>query len=315
MDNKVNYTIIGIVGFILIAAFIITVFWMTSFKHSVHHKSYMTYVDQEVTGLQKQSLVRFNGIEVGYISKIDFDPKNLQKVKIFMNIDPKVPVTTSTVAIIESAGFTGGKYVALKALKSTAPLRTLKKGEKYIIIPSKDSMIDNLEGSLKGITKELKQTVASINLLLGPANRRSIKKSLANIDVVTTTIANNSKRIDASLASMQEILNNTSVASKDFPAMIKQTRKTLAAFQDTANKLTIAGTKANVAIGRTGTAIQNASDQLLPSAEQMLSQINQMMTSIQTLSSDIAQNPSILIRGKAPGAMGPGETIPAGDQQ
>lgn len=315
MDNKVNYTIIGVIGFLLVAAFIFMVFWMTSFKHSRQFDTYMTYFDQEVTGLQKQSGVRFNGIKVGYITDIKFDPDNLQKVEIFMHVDPKVPVTTSTVAIIESAGFTGGKYVALKALKSKAPLLKLKKGEKYIVIPSQESMIEDLESSLKKVSKEMQQTIASINQLVGPANRRSVNESLANVAKITNVIAKNSKKIDESLSSMQKILANTSTASKEFPAMVKQARETLASFEDTADKLNQTGAKVNVAVGRTSTAIQNVSDQLLPSAEQLLAQINQMMSSFRTLSSELAQNPSILIRGKAPGPMGPGEYELKGDQR
>lgn len=315
MDNKVNYTVIGVIGFVLVGAFIFLVFWMTSFKHSTKSKTYLSYFHQEVTGLASQSAVRFNGIQVGYVSKIDFDPNNLQTVKVFMEIKPEAPVTTASVTVLESDGFTGGKYIALKALKPQAPLLAQKQGQQYIVIPTQESMIDNLESSLKDITKELKQTITSINDLLGPNNRKAIDKSLANITKVTNVIAKNSKRIDKSLASMEQILANTSVASKEFPAMVSQTRETLAAFESTAKKLDKTGTKANVAIGRTSTAIQNVSDQLLPDAQQLLTQINQMMGSLQTLSSDLAQNPAILIRGKAPGQLGPGETPIRGDQR
>ncbi|MDF1760659.1 MAG: MlaD family protein [Coxiellaceae bacterium] len=307
MDTKVNFTIIGIIGFLLIGAFIFMVFWMTAMDSSVKYDHYVSYFSEGVTGLERESLVRLNGITVGHISKIKFDPKNYKDVVIYMKVKHGTPVTVATTSEIESAGLTGGKFIALKSNKKQAQLLKPKPGEKWTLIPSQLSLIDDLESSLKEVTAEMKQTIQSLNILLGPKNRKSIQQSLTHIDTITRTIANNANRIDASLASMENILKNTSAASKQFPAMIKQTRETLASFQDTAQSLGQTGYAAKQTLAKTNTTIQNFSDQLMPNAEQLLSRLNQMMGSFTTLSDEISRNPSILIRGTEPPEPGPGE--------
>lgn len=312
MDTKVNYTIIGVVGFLLIAVFIVVIFWMTTMRKTAAYDEYVSYFKQEVTGLQKQGLVRYNGIQVGFISAIKMDPNNLQEVIIYMKIKQGVAVTTSTVAILESEGFTGGKYIGLHSKKPKAPLLMLKPGQKYRVIPTEPSLMGDLESSLKEVTQQMKETITSLNKLLGPDNRKSIKDSLANVAKITDVIAKNSKKIDQSLASMQKILHDTSIASKQFPAMVAQTRRTLQAFEQTAGHLDKTGGQANKTLRRTSTAVQNISDQLLPSAQQLLQQLNEMLSSFSQLGDELSRNPSVLLRGKAPAPLGPGEKVRKG---
>ncbi len=315
MDTKVNYTIIGVIGFLLIAAFIFVVFWMTAMDRTVRYNHYVSYFKQEVTGLEKESLVRLNGITVGHITEITLDPKNYKEVIVYMVVKHGTPVTIDTTAVVESAGFTGGKYIALKTSKTQAPLLKGKPGQKWVMIPTSMSLVDDLEKSLKEVTAEMQQTIQSLNILLGPKNRKSIQQSLAHIDTITKTIANNADHIDASLVSMQKILKNTSLASEQFPAMIKQTRNTLASFQDTANSLGQTGYQAKLTLKKTNTTIQNFSDQLMPNAEQLLSRLNQMMGTFNQLSDEIAENPAIILRGKEPPPPGPGEGPVKGDDE
>ena len=314
MDTKVNYTIIGVVGFLLIAAFIAAIIWLTASRRGLNLDTYVTYFKQEVTGLQKQGLVRYNGIQIGFVSDIKMDPNNLEKVVVYMKIHPDISITTSMVAVLESQGFTGGKYVGLHSTAQRAPLLELKSGERYKIIPSSPSLIGDLESSLKGVTKQMKQTITSLNELLGPTNRQSIKESLENVSKITGVIAKNSRKIDSSLASMQHILKQTSLASKEFPAMVAQTRRTLQAFENTATSLNRTGGQANKTLQRTSTTVQNISDQLLPSAQQLLQQLNQLLSNFSQLGDELSRNPSMLLWGKHPAPPGPGERRRMGEQ-
>ncbi|OGO94603.1 MAG: hypothetical protein A3F10_04240 [Coxiella sp. RIFCSPHIGHO2_12_FULL_42_15] len=307
MDTKVNYTIVGIIGVILISALIIIIFWMSTMKKVMNFHVYLSYFHQSVTGLHKESLVRYNGIKVGYVSKIKMDKNNLQDVKVFMKIQDDAPITTSTVAIIESEGFTAGKYIALKALTTHAPPLKRQPHQEYIIIPSQPSLLGDLATSVRSITEETKAVMVKLNRLLDTTNQQAIGASLQNIEKITDVIAKKSKAIDESLASMQVILKNTANVSNQFPNMVEQTQKTLRAFENTANKMDKTSDSANETLASSSAAIQNVNNQLLPTAQQLLQQLIEMVATFSQFGDDLSRNPTLLIRGRRPLQAGPGE--------
>jgi phospholipid/cholesterol/gamma-HCH transport system substrate-binding protein len=300
MDTKINYTIIGTIGIIFIAIVIGIVVWLSETKKESDYQTYVTYFNQEVTGLSKQSLVRLNGIDIGYVKSISLVKNNMQKVVVKLAIERKIKVTTTSYVILESEGITGNEYIALKAKTPTGEAIKTKPGQKYPTIPSERSLLSNMENQVKDIATNVKILVTRLDDLLNEKNREAIDASLANIKKITTTIANNSDNIDSSLASMQVILKNTKTASKDFPAMIAEARKSLKNFDKV-------GVKASTTLTSTNAAIKNITSQLLPSSHQLLLQLNNVIRALTQLSRDLAERPSVLIRGKAPGPLGPGE--------
>ncbi len=307
MENKINYTVIGAIGFFLICAAIIIVFWLSSHHKHVNYKNCVSYFSEEVTGLNNQSIVRYNGVQAGFVSAIAISSKDLQKVIVYMKIKNSIPITTATYAMIESDGFTGGKYIGLRSHKATAPMLHLISGEKNIVIPSEASFFSALESSVKGIITQLNTVIVNINKLLSNKNRQSISDTLSDIREITRNIANDSGKIDKSLADLQKILENTATVSKKFPELISRTRKTLRAFEKTANTFSKTGKKASGALNQTGILMQNINSQLLPSARQLFDQLNVMVNHFSTLGNELSHNPSIIIRGRYPLIPGPGE--------
>jgi len=307
MDTKVNYTIVGLFVILLGATLIVLILWLTSLKHSEVYNTYVVYMHEEVSGLNAQSPVRYNGVKVGYVRSIKLNPKDPQQVMLILKIQQGTPITTSTIATLMSEGITGLDYIGLKALTAEAPLLRAKPGEKYPVIPSEPSLLLKLSTALQEVTKTIGDLSTSISKVFDEKNRRAISESLSNTAKITQTIAQNSANIDAIMHSMKKLLHNSEQASKDLPAVMKQLKDTLASVELVATHLSAAGNSVVLTMQDTRTAVKNVSQQLVPSTQQLLTQLNSMAGNLQQLSVELQHNPSILVRGKYPSPPGPGE--------
>ena len=307
MGTKANYTLVGLFVILLSATAIVLFLWFSAFRHHQTFDTYLVYMHEEVSGISMQTLVRFNGVKVGYVQKIEINSANPQQVILTLKIKHETPITTSTVATLRSEGIIGADYISLKALTVRALSLMVKPGEKYPVIPSKPSLIIKLSMTLQEVAKIIKELSNNISKVFNEKNRLEISTSLVNIQKVTETLANNSENIDAALHSMKQLIKNSDKASSQLPFIIHQLQDTLARIKITARQFDRAGHGIALTVDDTRMAMQNISIQILPIVQKLLTKFNTTATYLQQLSVELRNNPSMLIRGKYPPIPGPGE--------
>lgn len=300
MEGKINYTTVGIFVIVLVSFLFTAIIWLTTEGHGKSYRTYLVYVHEDVTGLNVESPVRFNGVKVGFVDQIRLDRRNPKLVKLALRIEKNVTVTTSTYAILNAQGITGVVYVNLKAETELAPPLVALPGHRYPVIPSRPSLLMQLSAVLPEVTKDIRGLSASIAQVLDKENRTSIKDSLKNIQIVTKALADNSADFTASMQSLRNTLFHVSQTSDQLPETIARLNKTLLRASKTAK--TIDDT---MQTGRT--LIHNFSDQVMPSAQQALSNLSAATISVNQLTNELQRDPSMLVRGRAPQPLGPGE--------
>lgn len=307
MDTKVNYTVVGLFVILLGAAAIILFLWLSAFKHRQSYNTYLVYMHEEVSGIGPQTPIRFNGVKVGYVKKVELNPADLQQVILTLKIREHTPVTTSTIATLRSEGIMGSDYVALKALTAKAPLLMVKPGEKYPIIPSEPSFLMKLSTALEEVTKTIKELSNSIGKVFDNQNRLAISAILTNLQKITTTLAASSQNISATMVSMKKFMSNNAKVSAQLPFLMSQLNSTLATIKLTAHQFDVTGRSVELTVREAHSTMQNVVTQIVPSTQQLLQKLNTIASNLQQLSSALEQNPSILVRGRYPAPLGPGE--------
>lgn len=309
MQGKVSYTTVGIFVIALAAALIFAIAWLSAVGHGKLYHTYLVYVHEDVTGLNVESPVRFNGVKVGYVDNITLDRQNSQLVKITLRIEPEVQITTGTYAILNVQGLTGVVYVNLKSDMQQAPLLVALKGQQYPVIPSKPSFLMQLSTALPALTEEIQQLSANVADVLDKKNRVSIQESLHNIAVVSKTLSDNSEKFTDTMESFRHTMENVSKASDSFPQTMDEINKTLHSVDQLSQKMgetsdTINGTMKNGQL-----ILRNFSNQIMPNAQETLSNLAQASSSVRQLTEELQRDPSMLVRGKAPNSnlLGPGE--------
>src|SRR5439155_4191941 len=75
METKANYVAVGAFVLACVIGFVVTVLWLAGVQYSQEYSYYQAYFKGAVTGLGKGTATRYNGIEVGRVTDLEFDPK------------------------------------------------------------------------------------------------------------------------------------------------------------------------------------------------------------------------------------------------
>jgi phospholipid/cholesterol/gamma-HCH transport system substrate-binding protein len=272
METNINYAAVG--GFVicLVTAMVMAIIWLSSGFSIQHYTTYKVYMQESVSGLNIDSPVEFNGVDVGSVKSIDLDDHNPQLVALLLNVKSTTPVTQGTIATLQTRGVTGTTFIALKDKSENLTPIPILSGEDFPVIKTGPSLFMRLDTALSQLSDNLREVTVSIRSLLDKENQQNIKEILLNIQKVTGSLAANNERMD-------RILANTEKASRDFIPLVKTTANAMHMFEM----------------------------QTLPATYQLVSNLDSITRSLVEVSAELRQNPSILIRGVQRQSNGPGE--------
>jgi phospholipid/cholesterol/gamma-HCH transport system substrate-binding protein len=220
METKANYVAVGAFVLICVIGLVVTILWLAGAQYSEEYDYYQTYFTGAVTGLGKGTQARYNGIDVGRVTDLQFDPANPQRVIVTLQVQPGLNIREDSVASIDSEGLTGGSFVEITGGSAKAPLLVGKPGQKYPVIRTKQSGLAQLEQSAPEVVAKLNVAASRLNDLLNDNNRRAVAQILASLDETTATLARRSADLDAIIRNTNTATTNLANASKNFQPMI-----------------------------------------------------------------------------------------------
>lgn len=307
MESKVNYTAIGLFVCLLGFALVVMILWVGNLHQRQENKTYIVYMKETVAGLNVESSVKFNGVDVGKVQHIGLDPNDPQRVMLVLEVGAGVPITTSTVAKLAAQGITGLRYVALS---NKTPSRTLlkpKPGKRYAVIAAEPSLLVQLDSVLREVSHNVKELTQNFNTLLTKENFKSLNQTVTNLETFTQSLADNSRQIDTTIKYALRVSRNAAMASEQLPQITEQFEKTLKSVENSAENVKLATEQATQTLQEGQVAIQGFSQQLVPRAAGSLERLQRVLQNFQQLSNQLNQDPSVLLRGVKPAAPGPGE--------
>ena len=286
MDSKTNYTLVGIIVLILVAGLLSAGLWLSVGFDAKAYDLYTVYVPEPVSGLSDDSIVKYNGVKVGVVNKIELNQFDPQQVKIQLKIEAGTPITTSTHATLISQGITGNSYLGLSATSpSLFPLQKTP-GEPYPVIPYTPSFFSQLE-------KNIHDFSLGINRIFDKQNARTLKKALKNLEVVTSVVAENHQNLDKSL--------------KDIPQLLSELKISVNKFNRMADNMASAGEHVSDTMLAGRNTIDKLSQQTLPPIALLMQRLDLIAANLEKVSAQMRQNPAVIIRGNALPQSGPGE--------
>jgi len=203
METRANYVAVGAFVLACVIGLVVTLLWFAGVQYSQEYEYYQTYFKGPVTGLAKGTTVRYNGIDVGRVDSLEFDPNDPQTVIVTLQVRPGLNIRENSQASIESQGLTGGSYVEIDGGTANSPLLTAQPGQRYPVIRAKASTLQQIEESAPQLLAKLNVTAERVNDLLSDENRKQLADILSNLNKTTATLAQRSGDIDASLKNLR----------------------------------------------------------------------------------------------------------------
>ena len=308
METKVNYVIVGLFVLLLSVALIGGVLWLGSGKEfRKSYDTYLAYMTESVSGLNLNAPVKYRGVAVGQVRNISLDPEKPEQVRLELAIERGTPIKVDTVAILKVQGLTGIAYVELNGSSRDAPLLKPTKANKYPIIKTGPSLLLRLDTAITNLLTNLNKTTENLNALLDEESRRSLKQTLADLAILTNTLAARKVEIDSGLKSAAHTMENTEQVSAELPKLIESINQSVSAF----GKVAADTSRTSVSIGKAfddvGPEAKRFTRDGLPELERLMVEMRETTTSLRRVTEQIEQNPAVLLRGKQAPKPGPGE--------
>lgn len=294
MEEKVNFAVVGAFVLALSAALIGGTLWLSSGKsYRVVYDVYQTYMHESVSGMNLNSPVRYRGVEVGRVQKIALAPGNVEQVQLTLDIERGTPVKADTVAVLQTQGLTGLAFVELMGGSRDSPALKAQPDEKYPVIKAGPSLMTRLDSAITVLLTNLNRTSENLNALLDEDNRHAFKNTLADLKVLSHTLAARSVTIDSTLTDAAHTMKNTARLSDELPQLAQRIQRSADSF----NELSRAGANASGAF----------TDETLPEVRQLVTELRDLTAVLQRVSGELEQNPGVLLYGKPTAKRGPGE--------
>ena len=235
METNANYVAVG--AFVLACAvgLVIAILWLTGVEYAQEYSYYQTFFKGPVTGLGKGTTTRYNGINVGRVTDLQFDPSDPQSVIVTLQVQPNLNIREDSVASIESQGLTGGTYVEISGGTAASPLLVTKSGQRYPVIRAKQSTLQQLEQSAPEVVARLNIAVTRLNDLLNDKNRKALSDVLTNLSTATAAIAKRSQDIEETIQNTNQATRDLRQAAAALKPTLDETNRTIRKFGKTAD--------------------------------------------------------------------------------
>jgi len=193
MGNK-NFAV-GLFVAVALAAFIFTTIWLTGNRGTEPTARYSMYFETDVSGLMIGGPVFYLGVEVGTVRAMAIITGDPMRIRVDAEILRTAPINSGTYASLALQGITGVAVIRLSAEPGKHEPLLVREGEANLVIAVRDTGFSALLSKAPGIIEKLDNVLVQINQILGVENRESVAKMLADLAIVSDTLASRQEAI------------------------------------------------------------------------------------------------------------------------
>ncbi|NIA10903.1 MAG: MCE family protein [Nitrospiraceae bacterium] len=319
MESKGNYVITGVFVVIVSAALVVFILWLGKFNEKrQEYDHYNIYMAESVSGLQKDSAVKYMGVEIGKVKKIEIDPKNPEVVHLLIEVPKGTPIRKGMQAQLKSLGITGLSCIEIAGGSKDAPLLKQKEGE-IPTIPSKLSIFAKLGVSVEDMSFHISRVSKKLDTLLSDENIRNIKNLLENLKTATAGLqrflsASNADHLKTTLAHLATATNKLNGSLDKFDRLVDsgaEIPKKLDVLLDAAVKgartLDQTATQINSSVKRGDYNLRQITQGTVDRINFLIDNLQDLTVRVQAMVGEIEKSPSDLLFKTSMPLLGPGE--------
>ena len=192
METRASHVLVGL--FVVTLAVVAAGFalWLASARLDRQVDVYEIVFRSAVSGLQNGAQVTYQGIQVGRVTRIRFDPENVEHVLVQIEVEPTTPVTEDTTARLQPQGITGIFYVQLTGASNDAA-RLDTRAADPAQIPGQPSTIDRLTADAPELLNRGVVLLERSTELLSDDNLARIADTLDSLAHLSTALADDER--------------------------------------------------------------------------------------------------------------------------
>lgn len=305
METKVNYALVGAFVLILSIALVATILWIASGgSQRKDYDTFLAYFTESVSGLNPKAPVKYRGVDVGFVAKIELDSENPDQVRVELSIERGVPIRRDTTATLSTQGLTGIAFVDLFGGSPTSPLLTAGDHGEEAVIATRPSLFRRLDAQTTSLVSNLSETARSVNALMNAETRTAMQQTIRDLDVVVHALAEHTPTL---VADASQTLSNGPEATAAMKAAMEEIAQSAKTFERASLETQRAASAVVEMTEGAAGGVEQLRDEILPELRELVLDSRVVMGSLARLARDLEQDPNALVIGREPTPPGPGE--------
>jgi phospholipid/cholesterol/gamma-HCH transport system substrate-binding protein len=312
MESDARYAWVGaaLLGLVIVLAG--GLYWLLGGADNTIMRHYLVYFQrQSLEGLQINSAVRMQGVNVGKVADYAIMPGEAKRVRVILQVDARTPVLEGVEAVVTRNLVTGLAAVDLNNRpEGGKQLESVPAGESYPVIKEGVPQFARVASTLEGLGESGQTTLDRVNQLLSERNQRAIAGTLANLEAVSGMLRDTLPLWNATLVSAKQTVDRLDVLAQDADLVVRDSRGRLAKVSGEA-EATLAASRET--IKNVDGDLRKLTNQLKRSTDLALQEVQATAQSLR-LAGDALQNagrslgdPSRVLYGPSKSELGPGE--------
>lgn len=294
MEKEGHYIAVG--AFVILTTVLLILFIMliVSSKNEVATRRYEILFKGSVAGLSEGGEVRYLGVRVGRVHRIDLVPDSPRLVTVLIDIRETVPIYRNTVAKLELQGITGVSYIELlQEGVGRIPIEEPEDEDRYPQIRAKESDLAQLLQGLPLLIEDASTLLSRANAVLSADNLQHLSDIMENLDRTT-------ERLPATVAQLDRTLLAVEHGIADLKPDVLGTLK---AMKETTDNL-VRITELTESLYRNNTAQVNfAVSNGLQEVGALVEESRAMVSELRRLTEKLQRDPSQILYQTRPGGM------------
>ncbi len=313
-SQKIRLGIFIFLGIVLLGGMLLILSIEKYFKKKDIY--YIKYENVSVSGLDVGSSVKYLGVHIGSVEKIEINPQNISQIIVTIGVRHGTPIKQDVVADISTIGITGLKIIELRGGTQKAPL--LKPGG--YIQPGR-SLTEEITGKAEVLAEKIELILNNLMQLTDPVNQKKllnlVQETQSAVNRVNHLLARTEPMVVNIVSKLDTSMTNITYASRSTKMVLQNIEKVVKSdtFQNTMQNIAEVAEKLNKAnIYNLDEQINFAVDRLNHLLEQIdllvnmnsvrlnqtMEQLNQTMRYLNSAAKQIDENPAILLGGSKP---------------
>jgi phospholipid/cholesterol/gamma-HCH transport system substrate-binding protein len=298
METKPNYVLVGAFVIVLSAAIVIIVLWLFGYSANESYKTYLILTKYSVNGLSQNSLVKYKGVNVGSVEKIDIDPNNPEIVRIFIKVKSNIPIKTDTVATVSAQGLTGLASIDLTGGTKNAPLLESVDHNEYPTIKSKMSELQKISQALPSLLESANTLIKNMSEVFNKNNRQQISSILSNTDKSSKELYVDLNNLNATLNRANEAIDSIKQASQSAQVAFLSTNKLVESLRESSKNLAQISMSLNQLINENKNQVNYFTHESLYNLNKLIEEVDKTTKATNSIINELQSNPSYILYGR-----------------
>lgn len=304
METQAHNVAVGAFVLTMIVVAFAAVLWLARAGLTTQYADYDIYFKGPVSGLSIGAGVDYSGVPVGKVSDVRIDPKNVERIRVTVEIDSGTVIKEDARAAVETNLLSGVSYIQIVGGTQDSPVLTTKEGERYPVIRSHRSRLASVTAEAPQLLEKASETLDRLNEVLNEKNRKAIAETVANVRQLSAEIndtnrdiATLAKNANTAVVGMSELIGNVDRSYSGPDGLGNRMATTVSDIDKLARNLNDTSRQLQQTLADVRPGVRTFSQETLSNVGTLVSQARQLIAGLNRLTTEIERDPSRVLFG------------------